>query len=183
MFTWNNPPWSYSFSECTGGVLLAGIENAVVLKLSVDSMITWKQAESPQHFRLQVQVAGKIRARYNCKLNAPSWNAHLWAGGVRRAPGSLAPGATLAAQLLRAMLSHPLQQQVVDSREMVVAAALQRLGKRTESRLVFLPPCLNAVALNAGWYANLPLVIAFLSLPCFLFFKWKPGLSRSSYPI
>lgn len=56
--------------------------------------------------------------------------SHLWGGGVRGAPGSLAPGSTLAVQLLGAMLPHSLQQQVVDGGEVVVAAALQRLRKR-----------------------------------------------------
>lgn len=135
MCTWNNPPWSYSFSECTGGVLLAGSENAAVLKLSVDSMITCEQTKSPQHFSLQVQVAGQIGAWCSWRLNAPNSNAHLWAGGVGRAPGSLAPGATVAAQLLGAMLPHSLQQQVVDCREMIVAAALQRLRRGMDSRL------------------------------------------------
>lgn len=61
--------------------------------------------------------------------------AHLWAGGVSGASGSLAPGSTLAAQLLGAMLSDSFEQQVVDSREVIVAAVLQRLG--TEDSNVF----------------------------------------------
>lgn len=41
----------------------------------------------------------------------------------------------MATQLLGAMLPHPLQQQVVDCREMIVAAALQRLRRGMDSRL------------------------------------------------
>lgn len=93
----------------------------------MDSIITWKKAENT-HFRLQLEVADWIQI----SLHAHSWGAHLWAGGVRGTSGSLAPGSTLAAQLLGAMLSDSLQQQIVDSREVIVAAALQRLRKRTK---------------------------------------------------
>lgn len=49
-FTWNSPPWSHS-SEYTGGGLLVGTENAAGLRLSVDSMITWKQVHSILDFK------------------------------------------------------------------------------------------------------------------------------------
>lgn len=60
-------------------------------------------------------------------LDTPIRSIYLWAGGVRGASRSLAPGSTLAAQLLGAMLFHPFQKQVVDGREVIVTAALQRL--------------------------------------------------------
>lgn len=79
---------------------------------------------SEAHFRLCAYVVGQIKG-------GPSRGAHLWAARVGRAPGPLAPGSTLAAELLSAMLSHSLQQQVVDGREVIVAAALQGLMERT----------------------------------------------------
>ena len=56
VFTWNNPPWSNSISGYTGGVFLAGIENAAVLKLSVDSIMAWGQTESTKRFRLRITI-------------------------------------------------------------------------------------------------------------------------------
>lgn len=82
------------------------------------------QQKARRHFRPQAGVAKQPEGGASC-------GAHLRAGGVGRAPGPLAPRSTLAAELLSAMLSHSLQQQVVDGGEMIVAGALQRL-RRTE---------------------------------------------------
>lgn len=79
------------------------------------------------------------------------FGAHLRAGGVRCAPGPLAPRSTLAAQLLSAMLSYSLQQQVVDGGEMIVAAALQRLVRTEqihEFALFTIPSLLHSVPLS-----------------------------------
>ena len=69
----------------------------------------------------------QIHADAGGLLKCPVAVSHLWDSRVRRAPGPLTPGAALTAELLAAVLLHPLQQQVVDGREVVVAAALERL--------------------------------------------------------
>lgn len=104
-------------------MLLVAIGNAALLKASADSTIVCNGAESQ---RLQAGVAKQAK-------DGARRGAHLRAGAVRRAPGPLAPRSTLAAQLLSAMLSHSLQQQVVDGGEVIVAAALQRLMRTEQS--------------------------------------------------
>lgn len=105
-FGWN---W-----KCCGSKAVGGLHNYL------------EKSESIQCYRLQ--DADWVQN----SLHIQGWGTHIWAGGVSGASGSLAPGSTLAAQLLGAMLSDSFQQQVVDSREVIVAAALQRLWKKTE---------------------------------------------------
>lgn len=139
-------------------MFLVVIENAALLKVSADSMMVCNGAESQTHFRLHTRAVKEPKQGASC-------GAHLRAGGVRRAPGPLAP----RSELLSAMLSHSLQQQVVDGREMVVAAALQRL-MRTER--------INDLAHDPVAAAFRPYQ-CFFTAPCGSLFSSRENLSLS----
>lgn len=90
----------------------------MLLKLSAISMIPYKKP---------FQTSNRAPHEDEAEVRGRRGRSDLCAGGVGGAAGSLAPAPALTTQLLRPVLPHPLQQQVVDRREVVVAAALQGL--------------------------------------------------------
>lgn len=124
-------PWSHLFTD--GGLQQAVGGNGAIPQQPIETGLHWAHHPLKQtslitlHLRMDQRVHLSRNSRESRAEAVSRLHDHLWARGIGRAPASLVPSAALPVQLLAAVLLHSFQEKVVDGREVIVAAALERL--------------------------------------------------------